>query len=932
MLESLHGQPIQIGQLRDCLGGLPPEDPLSELKTRIPCLERIDRELRDLNVQVHEAAKITAKINEVCSLLSRINEETTQRPLSRVNVVCNSLLSRYTSEALFWNTVEKGNGLLRERKVKEALDKYTEALLAAGKNRLKESLCMLKIKDTYLFKAFLAPKDFIIAATLCNYAFTARGYDRNSLALPHSDFGLELAKLERCLYTLLFNKKPDPAALIGHLMGFRESIADFRKAVDSATQRDIKPAESSKKPGRKFADVQSCKNRSSNPSGTKKKPNGRATQTAIKAALMAQVTLIQNIIGQAPCTYALVGFGSLANEEASPYSDLEFGILLQEDSEENKEYFRKLTFLLYIRVINLGETIVRAVKIPCLEKIDFFDGLTPRGFSFDGEGVPGKGCKTPLGNGNFELIQTPEQMADYIKGQWIEAEPHLPLELLNFTLIGGASPEGGAAHESLLSSYEAALKSQLGCTYQNMTVREYLAKKHLFDEDEATFDMSIDAPYYQGALVHLKKDLYRLPRLLIDRITLLEFGKISGSYLDKLAALAKPDAAPLNPNDLEAFQKAISATNFLRLTSYSKTQSQKDLKDPAPLRGQRKTDPAFVLSPMEKASCMYSYKPLFAFSSMAIEYLKGCRGQISSEPETAADRLALKILAGLRWGTSVRNDIKEAMKRHPTDMRTWALAGEYYRKTNLKKAANCLRKAMVSAKKQIDLCHIQVSLAEIYLLQNCYEKAYPLVKAAYIHYLADQGLKKKAQFIIIFVNLIAVSIAQRPKNLDLLKMLLVQGEAISELSSSQNYPFEKAALYVNLSALCRALHFECESQLLLEKWKQYAQRALNRNAALYSADHPAYANALLAFGLYLQAEGSLPEALTYLKQANEIYLNNPDTRFNANRQNVKAAIDQIVQLLKALAAARRRCCPDQRQSRGPERIPLRGNRALETNL
>ncbi|MCE5319220.1 MAG: DUF294 nucleotidyltransferase-like domain-containing protein, partial [Parachlamydia sp.] len=48
------------------------------------------------------------------------------------------------------------------------------------------------------------------------------------------------------------------------------------------------------------------------------------------------------IFGKPPCAYALMGLGSLARKEMSPFSDLEFALLVERDSPQELEYFRNL--------------------------------------------------------------------------------------------------------------------------------------------------------------------------------------------------------------------------------------------------------------------------------------------------------------------------------------------------------------------------------------------------------------------------------------------------------------------------------------------------------------------------------------------------------------------------------------------------------------
>ncbi len=159
-----------------------------------------------------------------------------------------------------------------------------------------------------------------------------------------------------------------------------------------------------------------------------------------------------------PCDYAFIALGSLAREEITPYSDLEFGLLLEDKAnkkinDENKIYFRNLCRLINFKLLALGETPANILNIP-MPVVDGNAIANPilKGMCFDAR-VHG-GHKNPLGKRNdtkpsereetiFELIGTPNQLAYYQdeihyneKGK-LKDEPFLASSLVQMSLIAG---------------------------------------------------------------------------------------------------------------------------------------------------------------------------------------------------------------------------------------------------------------------------------------------------------------------------------------------------------------------------------------------------------------------------------------------------------------------------------------------------------------
>ena len=120
----------------------------------------------------------------------------------------------------------------------------------------------------------------------------------------------------------------------------------------------------------------------------------------------------EDTIGKAPCEYAIVGMGSLAREEITPYSDFEHIILLFDDENYKSylEYFKWFSVIFHIVVLNVQETIVPSLNIASLNDKKFslgdwfYDDVTPRGISFDG--MMPHACKFPLGRQQHTTKQT----------------------------------------------------------------------------------------------------------------------------------------------------------------------------------------------------------------------------------------------------------------------------------------------------------------------------------------------------------------------------------------------------------------------------------------------------------------------------------------------------------------------------------------------
>ena len=256
---------------------------------------------------------------------------------------------------------------------------------------------------------------------------------------PHNAFQIMLDLNETCKHILNLAKAQNQNVdLVKKADDFKMSIVKLRKDViaflDSSVVKKIPPNQNSK----------TLRNLEKNKVLAIEHLNLMIAERYTQ--LMMQISqFCQEILGRPPCEYALIGMGSLARKEITPYSDFEHIIvLLDEDRNESElEYFRYFSVIFHVVVLNLQETIIPSLNVFSLNDSNsslgdwFYDIITPRGISFDG--MMPHACKYPLGR--QQKTQNKPWATELI----------LPVsKMLNY-LSSGANPKNGYHLADILS-------------------------------------------------------------------------------------------------------------------------------------------------------------------------------------------------------------------------------------------------------------------------------------------------------------------------------------------------------------------------------------------------------------------------------------------------------------------------------------------------
>ena len=210
------------------------------------------------------------------------------------------------------------------------------------------------------------------------------------------------------------------------------------------------------------------------------------------------------VCGKAPCLFSVVGMGSLAKGETTPYSDLEFLFLIERKTPESLKYFEKLAVTVYFIIGNLKETKLKYMNIAELK--GWFDDKSTNGFKIDGLSVDAG--NTPTGNGStqprYRMIKTVDEAA-----LWYEQVFNVPDEE---SVKGDESAMlSNSCHIHGEKRLHADFTSRISELFQNSARKA--ATRAMMANDIEKFEFLPDEKLVE--IRNVKKDLFRFPSLIV---------------------------------------------------------------------------------------------------------------------------------------------------------------------------------------------------------------------------------------------------------------------------------------------------------------------------------------------------------------------------------------------------------------------------------
>ena len=588
----------------------------------------------------------------------------------------------------------------------------------------------------------------------------------------------------------------------------------------------------------------------------------------------------EQALGPPPCKYAIMGVGSIALQQTTPYSDLEFAILMEDAPDEAtaeswKAYFRKLTHLVHFRVINLGETV-----LPFSEYKISLDHLGRKGLNFD------LGGKTPLGrkDKDYELIQPVAGMMEYLKNEDNKIEQMdklLPFVLERTCYIYGDQKLHNdylAAQKAFWSSCQDAAGKHAYQERMRKVLLEGITELDHSQKGEVKAGRKQEGnlrtvgpklhPEDAGRLYDVKQEIYRLPDRLLYGLAMY-FGICPKSGWDAVEQLQAQGIIGVSDSAKHAshrLQYAVSFATMLRLATYIRYGQQKeDLAGSASRADIKQTLSELFALPkealQENGSLFKYYYTALALHSEMEEFFELLDLRLQIQTNRTLCRSFTSFRAGGKYAAGQEKSYFCSSGFY--DASCAAKIAIYNRLLHYEEAAKCAERHLEAVKQGYD----QKKLARYH--HNLGVSYYHLGRF-------DQSFDHFERSLELLEGLYPVG---DPQAASVLRSLGTAHYNLSEFQESLEY-FERSlkmlqGLYQEKNpetaqalASVGAAHEQLDN---FQESLQYKQQALEMLQGLYPDKDPEVARALLSLGESYALDEKLKESFKHKQEALEMF-------------------------------------------------------------
>ncbi len=564
-------------------------------------------------------------------------------------------------------------------------------------------------------------------------------------------------------------------------------------------------------------------------------------------------------LGPAPCKYTVMGLGSMALQQMTPYSDLEFAILMEENEnqevlEEHRAYFRELSHLVHLRVINLGETVLSSDQSTAQHNLRIsLHHLGKRGISFD------LGGKTPLGRSDkkYELIQPVAGMMHYLRneGHKMEHIDQLLPFILECTCYVHGDPGLHAAYVAQKSAFFARTQTEQGVpVYQARALQKLLEGVVEMDYSKpgpglAKFSQGGDLADFEpkfasedaGRLYDVKQEIYRLPDRLLYRLAMY-YGLLPESGWDAVGQLSRRGI--IRREAAQHLGYAVSFATMLRLKIHLHQGQQGESMTVLGGNSQEAAQQFFVLPQealQEGGSLFKYYYTALPLHERMEAFFKGRKGDfsLSQEENFFQEEFFYNDSDG------VRGNIHQRVMQHAAAKTCYKKVLERYRALypgNHPSVADSLN----------NVGNAYQTLGEASKGLAYLEQALEMRQALYPANHPDVAMSLNN------VGSAYQRLGEAKKGLGYQEQALEMRQAL--------YPGNHPHVAISLNKVGSAYQTLGEAS----KGLAYLEQALQMRQALYFGNHPSVADSLNNVGLAYQTLGKASKGLGYYEQALEM--------------------------------------------------------------